>query len=405
MPFEEDDRKKRRRRFAGKHASSLENHGTRGSPPESVAARDPRVLIVEQRHSGHLLVYVRELVLAARDLGYTPVVAIGTEVPSTPEFANTILNLDVETITFDGDLTPLTARKLSLRAGASAVIVPHGDELAGRLGWGMRASPVPIVVLIMRDPAWEWADSSIPRRTRLLLKRVLVFLASRRRNVEVVWLRSFGSADALGQAVDPFIADGTIDEVRRSADAFRAEVGMGEETFWFVVTGALTDRKNVPMIVEGVRTAAARVPGRRLGLALIGPHRTSAPLELREILGNDVAKIGHVAVDRVLTNFEMNVAVAAADAVVMAYTSHSPNSTMLKARALGVRLVVAGPKSVRQFARGMGFHTVVNVDETELANAMIEAIGSEAPSPLNVVPTGQDFGRFLLVTALGMRNA
>lgn len=235
------------------------------------------------------------------------------------------------------------------------------------------------------------------RKLKNVLKLALLAAARRHRPVDLVWLRGYGYAGGDRHAIDPFIADGALDEVMAAGRSLRKGLFPEPDVFWFVITGAITDRKNVKLIVRALAQAQRSSSRIRFGLALIGPHRTSYRIDrdaLEEMSGGAYPVVSQ---DRLLTNFEMNAVVASADAVVMAYDTHSPNSTMLKARALGTRLVVAGPPSVRSFAHDMGFTSVVRLDCDELASALYRAAYSPPPKPCPSVPDGNDFADALLL--------
>lgn len=354
-----------------------------------------RVLVIEERSSGHLLVFVRLVVSQALANGDDVFLATGQSVPGTAEFAQNLAGFGLQTTTFQGPLTPRVIADLAGSVKPDLVVVPHGDEVACRLAITARTLRCRTVLLIMRDPRWEY-PAPLVRRVKNSIKLVLLTAASHHRLVDLVWLRGFGYPGTDRHAIDPFIADGSLDEVMAAGRALREELFPDPEVFWFVVTGAITDRKNVRLIIQALAKAQRTAPRSRFGLALIGPHRTSYPIDRDAILKMCGGAYPVLSQDRLLTNFEMNAVVASADAVVMAYDTHSPNSTMLKARVLGTRLVVAGPPSVRSFALEMGFTSVVRLDCEELAGALREASCSSALKPCPTVPGGNDFAETLL---------
>ncbi|WP_395728570.1 hypothetical protein [Nakamurella sp.] len=328
-------------------------------------------------------------------MGEDVFLAIGRSVPDSPEFAQNLADLELPCMIFEGPLTRALIADLAIDIRADLVVVPHGDELAARLGGAVRSLPSRTVALIMRDPRWE-RPAPLRRRTKNMVKLALLFAAGRRRNVDVVWLRHYGYSGPGRYAIDPFILDGTLDDVEAAGLAVRDNLLVGSNTFWFVVTGAITDRKNVRMIAGAISEVQRTSPERQFGLALIGPHRTTYPIDRESVRAMSGFRCPVVSEDRLLSNFEMNAVVASADAVVMAYDTHSPNSTMLKARALGTRLVVAGPPSIRSFALDMGFTIVSCLTLENLAQAMRTVALSPAPASCPAVPDGVEFARALL---------
>lgn len=353
-----------------------------------------RVLIVEPRSSGHLLIFVRELVLEARRLGFEPIVALGAGVRRSDEFSLHLSDLVFQIAEFDRELSPRLLRALRSQLQIDSVIVPNGDELVSRaLGfWRVGA---PTTVLIMRDPQWELRSAGFLRRLKLLAKNALIAFAQRRSGVRVVWLRSFGYAGSKDHVIDPFISEHTPEQVMARGSLMRQSLGLDEDVFWFVITGAISMRKNVALVIESLRRVQELHPDRKIGLCIAGPVTEGREDVYEQIQrARDLGAIIKLH-DRRLRNAEMNEAIVAADAVVMAYSSHSPNSTMLKARVLGVPIVVAGPPSVRSFAYAMQLELVGGLaDLSFLMGRAVEDV--VAPMYITDPPSGASFARRLL---------
>jgi hypothetical protein len=354
-----------------------------------------RVLVVEERWSGHLLVFVRLIASYSLSMGDQVFLAVGRSVPETAEYRENLSDLNVPTAVFEGPLTGARLERLASNVGADLVVVPHGDELGTRLGASLYRVRCPLVLLIMRDPRWE-RPTPPARRARNLLKLLFLRRADLRQNVNLVWLRHFGYSGPDRYVVDPYVGDGSVEEIRVAGLALRARLSLTDSTFWFLITGAITDRKNVRLIALALSRLQRARPERTFGLALIGPHRTTYPIDAQSLRALTGGSFPIVNDDRLLSNFEMNAVISGADAVVMAYDTHSPNSTMLKARVLGTRLVVAGPPSLRAFARDMGFSSVVHVELKALAEAMQRESCTPPPPPCPSVPDGDAFALGLL---------
>lgn len=80
-----------------------------------------------------------------------------------------------------------------------------------------------------------------------------------------------------------------------------------------------------------------------------------------------------------MTNYEMNVALAALDCIVLAYSTTAPNSTMAKASALGVKVVAAGPPSFRRFAKELTGYSGVPLRVSDIGVELLRAM--ESPQP------------------------
>ncbi|TFV96960.1 hypothetical protein E4M00_12955 [Leifsonia flava] len=227
----------------------------------------------------------------------------------------------------------------------------------------------------MRDPRWE-VPAPLRRRIKNLAKLKLLERASRKRNVTVVWLRepAFASSGTELFAVDPFIADATFAELVADSQRLKKKLDLRPDRLWLCITGAITDRKNVPLVLEALRILAERVGRDQFGLLLFGPVRTTASDKAGWIAYADTHNLLIRIEDSLISNREMNAVMLASDISVMAYSTHSPNSTLGKAFALGVRIAVAGPPSVVGFAAKVGNGATSTLDARGLAEAILATV-------------------------------
>lgn len=342
-------------------------HGMSASPGK-------RVLIVEPRERGHLLVYVRLIALRALERGLDVTVALAPGASASREYRTHLSGL-AESVRFVDSpvvLTPRSLNRLTRNVSTDLMVVPHGDELAARLGGlvGGRLE-TPTRILIMRDPKWDRQPGKRPP-ARNLVKSVLLQLGSRRKNAQVVWLR--GPAHEPGRneryALDPFISDSSVDEICERAESLRLRMTTDADVFWFGVTGAVSTRKNLGLVVESLLLLHARRPDVLLGLAVVGPIDAQV-LGVFEKSKIALASQGIATYfeNRLLANEEMNDVVAAVDAVVMAYSTNAPNSTLGKAYVLGTKIVSAGSAVFREHAQHLG-GSVAALDAHDLSVAM-----------------------------------
>lgn len=336
-----------------------------------------RVLIVEPRVSGHLLVYVRVLAERALAQGDQVILALCHDALNTREFRFHLGTL-APSVTVVSAALPLTGSNLTELAQATraeVVIVPHGDELAARFGVPLTSAPrVPTHLLVMRDPRWEQHPSPV-RAARSRLKLALLRRASRRRAVELLWLRGPFAPVVPGEmhVVDPFIADGTTSEIIQAGEVFRKTLPR-PSAFWFGVTGAVSRRKNLGLVVSSLLEVKRADPAADVGLAVVGPIDD----DVKQIFLEGQADLDRQGVhtwfdDRMLSNREMNDVVAGLDAVVMAYSTNAPNSTLGKAYVLGTTIVSAGSPPFQRHTDAVGGETA-GLDVVELADAMRRAV-------------------------------
>jgi len=358
-------------------------------------------LIVESGHTGHLLVFVRILARAAVSSGARVTVALTRAAKDSPEYRLHLLGLSeaVDVATWDGSLSPRALRNLAARSGATDIVIPHADPVVGGLvlGWPL-LSHVRLHLLIMRDPRWE-KPAPFRRRMKNLAKLAAIRLVSKTPRARVVWLREPGyrSDNQELSAVDPFVPDGSIAEIEAAAAAARAELLGSAPVFWFGITGAISRHKNVALVVEALSRLKSIRPDLPIGFALIGPVGDNLGITIEGITKACAdAGVPTFIDDRKLSNFEMNAAVGGLDAVVMAYSTHSPNSTLGKAWILGTRVVAAGPDSIRRFVRSIdaGFESALTIGG--IAGSMSAAYDAPAPAGRTGALSVTDFASSVL---------
>lgn len=361
----------------------------------------PTTLIIEGGSSGHLLVYVRTIASQALAGGSRVVVALAERAVSSPEFILHLSEIEakIELEVIPKALTPGDVERIARRVQADLTVIPHGDVLASKLALAFRyRGPGTLALLVMRDPRWE-RPAPLKRRLRNLLKLALLKRVSRYENVKLVWLRQPGyiSNGSELAAIDPFIAGGTLGEMDEGAKSLSISLSLKPDIFWFLVTGAVTRRKNVPLLIESMERLCRLDVSSRIGLVIVGPLSTESGLS-EDWIAERCFEIGvECRIDnRLITNFEMNCAILAADAVVMVYSSHSPNSTLGKAMVLGARLVAAGPPSIRGFVKGVnvGFESELNPDA--IASNLLKAMASSKQPPRLDLLTESQFAAALL---------
>lgn len=355
-----------------------------------------RVLIAESGKSGHLLVYVREVAAAAIGRGDDVTIALSQTSRSSLEFKLNLERLDVTFVDLPKGNLLNALTSLAAEHNADAVIVPHADPLIPHVALRGYRGDGRLRLLLMRDPHLEHAGT-LPRLVRKLAKILACRVVNFRSRVDLVWLRPFGYKGRELHVTDPFVADGTLDDFRKEGNAIRSKLSLSADRFWFVVTGAITPRKNVPLILDALSLLVVQKPGVRVGLALIGPLRGGSELGVTRL--KESAESGGFSLvidDRLLSNREMNSVVTMADSVVMAYTTPNPNSTLVKARALGSRLVVAGPYPVRAFAHSLGYQRTCVLNVSALATQMALVIDDSSPQPDFTIASSENFATGLL---------
>lgn len=340
-----------------------------------------RILIAEQDAGGHRLVYVRLLALDALSAGTSVTLALTERVLADERFRLHLAELadTVEVVPLVQHATLRVIQTLAKAAGASIAVVPDGLQYGLDLVAGRRLHRGPqLRIVVMNDPRWRM-ESHEGLHLREHAKLLLFKIAERRRSQDLFWLRSAGHSSQNENVVsDPVVLDGTSEQIQLDSKLFREQHGMSSDAFWFGVVGSLEKRKNIPMIARACHRLVSVAP-QPVGLALLGPWaEDTAPPEdemaMATALGVKVVR-HHVH----MTNYEMNVALAALDCIVLAYSTTAPNSTMAKASALGVKVVAAGPPSFRRFAKELTGYSGVPLRVSDIGVELLRAM--ESPQP------------------------
>lgn len=343
-----------------------------------------RFLVVEPDPGGHRLVYVRYILRHLLASDQQVVLAVSSAVADSKEFRKHLSDLGAEAVPIipvAKSLEPRALAEIADGVRADVVIVPDGDRFASKLafrGWTSRSS---VRVLIMQDPRLEmvafFSASSRPslfRVCKMSVKMLVLSIASRRKNVRLLWLRGAMLAPFNGHEVpDPVSAAAT----KADALEYRSHVGLSDDVYWFGMAGGINERKNPALVVEALAGGPADQ-----GIAFTGPMRES----LRQSLEDQCASAGVRAVfdTRLLSDADMNVAIAAVDCVVVAYSTHNPPSTLGKAVSIGKPVAVAGSRSLRAHARDLGVDQTSNLQLEALRSLLAEIRRDERPSRATV---------------------
>lgn len=344
-----------------------------------------RLLIVEDDPNGHRLVYVRHLVEHASAAGAVPIAVVTPKVRAAEQWRMHLeplqdrMEIHVVDTTDLADLVQVTAA-----LDAEHTIVADGDHLAMRLGAvGRWKGSGTLTALLMRDPADETPGSS-KRRVVTAGKSALLRRARRVGRVHVVGLRSALARPSGAEevALDPIERHAADDDV----DRIRAEWKLGGDRFWFGVVGAVTARKNLPLVAEALETVCAAGGGDAVGLLVAGSCedgvlRDADPRFQRlRALGAEV-----VVVNRVLGAVDIDAAARVVDCLVAAHSNEGPSAVVARAGLHGVRVVAAGAHSLARDVERLPVASWTELDSSALATALLEMrTDQRIPPPLDL---------------------
>ena len=244
-----------------------------------------KVIIYEPSVRGHRLYYVALLADGAKSRGDAVILAVSAGSTYTAEWAAHMQQISSEEIVEVGHLDLKGLEKLSYSAFADKMIVPDGDwlvpQLLKGLGWGGRGN---LSLVVMRIRAQR--NGSIARRWLLsTVKWFMVLIVNCLPKVNANALRSpmWRGRSLLQNVRDPV----TI----KSTPAYRAQASNlmdnDRSRRWFAVLGAVTDRKNLPMVAS----ALAELKSPNIGLIVAGKCDAS---ELTKARGatDEISKAG-----------------------------------------------------------------------------------------------------------------
>lgn len=354
-----------------------------------------RVLIVETACAGHHLVYARLLADAALGRGASVAIAATARVVSDARFALHLGDIqgNIQVVEIEEGVSLGHLQELGRRLDAYVVLVPDALPFGSNLLLGKRSRIPELRLLVMNDPRWKLEGTLRPQPTQWA-KLLFLLLVSRRRGQVIYWLRPPGyQSNDENYVCDPVIIESTTESVKLAASELRKRLEVADDVFWFGLVGGIGDWKNPSMVIEACIAAQART-GRRLGLLVIGQWRASLSLADAQSALRD-GGVAMVTDERNLTNAEINAAIAALDCLVLAYSTHAPNSTAGKAAALGVRVVAAGTPSFRRFAHEITGTNGLHLDHESLVQGMLDSIARESPTPRRGYGADEFAGPFL----------
>lgn len=303
-----------------------------------------RVLIVEQNSTGHRLFYARLLVDAAVERGAAVSLLLDRDGDRTAEAIHLASLPDRVRVLRDRILAVEDIESLSRDEAATRTVVPDGDRFALRLAqrrsWNGAGR---LTVLIMRERAQPRRVGASSRMVAAIRSSLRTIAFKRVAAMRAVDLRVLKSAGWAGKA--SFVP--AIDPVKYAADPqsiarFRALHDLGDDRYWFAVLGAISARKNLDLVLQAIDGVKAP-----WGLLVAGSIEEDVADAVKERLGALVQDGKAVVIDRLLTDEELDAAVAAVDCVVLAHSNEGPSGLLGKAAAAGTRVVGAGAQSLR----------------------------------------------------------
>ncbi|HUS21495.1 MAG TPA: oligosaccharide flippase family protein [Aeromicrobium sp.] len=361
--------------------------------PEPSLGAGSRALLVELGGGGHRFHYVRLLAEQALDRGAQ--VTLLTRVdPVTRDHLEMHLGdlLDrIEVVELDRPVWS-DVEQFSRSWRPDMTVVPEADHYLVRLlargGW---RGPGQLSLLVMRArvPSVGTPIRSAFANVIKVLSVTTVLLLPRIR-VRVLRGQMWRTGGWWPSLNDPATLLCSPDDVAR----LRREWGLDSGRYWIGVLGAVTENKNLPLVAEVASSIAADRPIGLLVAGRVSPSiQPSLPAFREQLTAAGAAVVIH---DRLLTDLELDAAVAAVDCLALAYSHNGPSGTFGKALLAGTRIVAAGSPALRRDCDAApGITSWVPLRVPDVTAAIRDAMDASAPEPVHV-PGAKEFATALL---------
>ncbi|QIS39201.1 glycosyltransferase family 4 protein [Clavibacter capsici] len=336
------------------------------------------MVVLEGNGDGHRFYYVRLLAEAIVAEGRRAVLVTRAGERDSPQAAEFLDGLPSGFSVVEVPRADVaSATRVARSTGAHRIVIPDGDlHLVHLLTRRGRRLPH-VTALVMREPVVGRGQAP-EALARQAMKLATMTLAALRPSTRITVLKSsvWAGRSRFPVAQDPVTLAAGPQDV---ADV-RAGWDLEPDRRWFAVVGAISSRKNLPLVAE----AFARVAGDGTGLLVGGRIVEDQLAEAEPHLAEARRRGAHVVVvDRMLEDVELDAAIAAVDCVVLAHSNEGPSGILGKAVVSGTRLIVSGASSLRRDAQAIPDHaTWTPLEVDALADAMEHAVAAVGPAPV-----------------------
>ena len=351
-----------------------------------------RVLLVELGGQGHRFYYVRLLAEEALNRGAEVTVLTQAD-PVTRDHLETHLGgllgrVDVVELPTPGWSD---VESFAREWNPDLTVVPEADPYVLRLarsGWRGRGE-LSLLIMRARVPSagtpWRSAVANIAKSVAVT---AMTFMPRIRFRVlrGQTWTRG-GWWPSVNDPATLLCSAEDVAELRNTW-------AMDTDRYWVGVLGAVTENKNLPLVVEAVADVARDRP---VGLLVAGRVAPAIQPRLTEF-ARSLADAGVVFVvqDRLLTDIELDSAVAAIDCMALAYSHNGPSGTFGKALLAGTRVVAAGSPALRRDCElAPEISTWVPLTVPAFVGALRETMEAPSPEPV-AVPGPAEYAAALL---------
>lgn len=354
------------------------------------------VIIAEDNPGGHRLNYVRMMIV---EYSRNCLVVFSTtqKVLDSPEFRlylSGIRQLFVTRLTAKTEVRDL--EKESIRIGSVAVVIPEADGLlAGVYRKRRWLGSGQLCLLIMRENRQDYSLRSFFSNS---LKRILIKILRRAENMRIVTLAPAvsWSPDASFKAPDPVEYAPREEEIEK----FREQMLNSGADFWYGIVGALSGRKNISMVGGAILEMGRKDVGFLLAGRVGADVQDEVESTRRSFVENGVP---FIAVDRLLSEGEIDAVIAALDCVVLAHSNEGPSGILGKAVAAKTLVVAAGARSLRADCKNLPQSSLwAPLAKRKIVRAMLSV---QTMKPVSVpVATPQNFASAVFPESYALPN-
>lgn len=269
-------------------------------------------------------------------------------------------------------------------------VIPDGDNYAWKALWhrGWRGHGQ-LSLLIMRPRSQN--RFRISRTSITLFKYVLFRICRSRSRVNILTLQSslwdhgkssFGVPDPISFNPQP-----------ESLETHWKVSKEREDIDWIGVVGAISPRKNVPLVLDAIM----ELNSKNIGLVLAGKiDQSIRPAVFERIKKLEDKGVTTVVMDTLLTDGQLDAAVERLHIVVLAHSNEGASGILGKAVEAGTYAVTAGANSLRKDSDKIpGASTWSGLDKDEIRDSLQNALDAPRPSPKHL-NTMEVFSRRLI---------
>jgi hypothetical protein len=341
--------------------------------------------IAEADGTGHRLWYVSLLAQAALSRGDQVKIVLSARAADTAERRTHLAGFEdrIEILNCRYFYRSLFHRAVDV--GINLLVVPDGDRIAIQIGLLPTRRRWPRTnLLVMRTPESRW-------RPKSAVKHIAISLASHKSGIGIFYLAS-GVTDP-DSLRDSEVRDPAPFPETMLGDAVTDRVELGPGRYWFGILGAISARKNLPVVA----TAIANCGYSDVGLVVAGELApgvldAAAPsIEEMRLAGQKVSIHDRLLSEGALTDLLENL-----DCLILAHSNEGPSGLLLRGVQAGCRILASGASSLRRDCQALDGATWVALEVPTLCDGVRQMLHTDRPRTVRISVNPELFEHRLL---------